>query len=57
MLRTISQVRKEVWSGLVFIIVIHLLLLILYAFVYYNLSHFSKPPYPPIKANILGVYT
>lgn len=41
MLKTISQVGKEVWSGIIFIIIIHLLLLSLYAFVYYNLSHFS----------------
>ncbi len=58
MLKTISQIGKEVWSGIIFIIVIHLLLLSLYAFVYYNLSHFSatsKPQYPSIKATIFGV--
>ena len=58
MLKMISQVGKEVWSGIIFIIVIHLLLLSLYAFAYYNLSYFSaasKPQYPYIKTAILSV--
>lgn len=58
MLKTICRVGKEDWSGVIFIIVVHLLLLSLYAVVYYALSHSSatsKPQYPSIKATILGV--
>ena len=44
MLKTISQVEKEVWSDIIFTIVIHLLLLSLYAFVFFS-SHliFLRP--------------
>jgi len=41
MLKTISQVGKAVWSDIIFIIIIYLLLLSLYAFVYHNLPYIS----------------
>lgn len=57
MLKTISRVGKEVWSDIIFNIVIHLLLLSLYAFVYFS-SHLpvtSKARFPSTNKNILGV--
>lgn len=57
MVETIAQVGKEIWTDIIFIIVIHLLLLSLYAFVYCNLFHFSmtsKPQYPSTNLTILG---
>ena len=60
MLKAVPQVGKEVWTDISFVIVIHLLLLSLYAFVRYNLFHSpatSKPRYPSRSTDviILGV--
>jgi len=60
MLKVVTQVGKEVWSDISFVVVVHLLLLSLYAFVHYNLFHSSgtsKPRYPsiPTDATIFGV--
>ena len=57
MWKTISQVGKEIWSDTIFVIVVHFVLLSLYAFVYYSLSYSSatsKPQCPFTKAIILG---
>lgn len=59
MLKTISQVGKEIWCDIIFIVVIHLLLLGLYTFVYHNLLYFfaiSKPQYSSNNATILDAF-
>lgn len=61
MFKTISEVSKDVWSDIFFILVIHLLLLCLYAFVCYNIFHFSitskpqLPQFPLTNASVFGV--
>lgn len=54
MFETISQVEKSVRSDIIFIIVIHLLLLNLYALVY-NISAAAKSQYFSTNTTILGV--
>ena len=56
MLKTSFQAGKAVWSDLIFIVVLHLFLLSLYAFVY-GISAVAKSQYYfSSKSAILGAY-
>ena len=67
MLKTITQAGQAAWSDFIFIVVIHLLLLSLYAFVY-HLSTTGRSQYPRVNViekpqyfhttntTVLGVY-
>lgn len=62
MLRITSRIGKELWSDLVFVVIIHLLLLALYAFTHYSLPRFAAIVSQPqcqfyINATLPGVWS
>ena len=59
MFKTSSPATKDIWSNLFFVLVVHLVLLSLYAFGWYNSSLLFAPSKPQLRpranATVLGV--